>query len=132
LTERDDESETFSASELAEDVALDPEVAASPSAKTPFERTPAERIQESRAKLEEERAKQARQNTIWRRFLFWGVSSIVLAVTLLGGVVIVLYLTTTGLEADPLVLSTWFGSSVIQVVGLLLVITRHLFPQDSK
>lgn len=114
---------------LSDDVTLDESAAAVTDAE-PVDKTPAERINEADATVREEDARQARQNTLWRRILFWGVSSIVAAVVIADVVVIWVYL--AGGYVDPIVLATWFASNVAQVIGLLLVITRHLFPDGKK
>lgn len=92
------------------------------------QKTPAERMENSNADIAEQNAHQAKQNTLWRRFLFWSVYSIVMMVAVLAAVIIVLYVVINGAEASPAVISTWIAASVVQVIGLLLVITRHLFP----
>lgn len=30
---------------------------------------------------------------------------------------------------EPVVINVWLGATVVQVVGIVLVVTRHLFPQ---
>ncbi|MDO4130868.1 hypothetical protein [Clavibacter michiganensis] len=42
-----------------------------------------------------------------------------------------IYLIATGREANQAVLSTWIASSVVQIIGLLAIITRHLFPKNA-
>lgn len=96
------------------------------------EKTPAERMDDYNADIAEQNAHQAKQNTLWRRFLFWSVYGIVMMVALLAAVVILLYVIVNGAEASPAVISTWIGASVVQVIGLLLVITRHLFPSTAQ
>jgi hypothetical protein len=32
-------------------------------------------------------------------------------------------------DLEPVVINIWLGATVIQVVGIVLVVTRHLFPQ---
>jgi hypothetical protein len=94
--------------------------------------TPAQKIEQSNAELAKEQAKQTKQNTIWRRFLFWGVFSLVIAVAVLSAGLIWWYMVASDGKPNPVVLSTWFSASVVQVVGLLLVITRHLFPENKS
>jgi hypothetical protein len=33
-----------------------------------------------------------------------------------------------GWQLDPAVIDVWLGATVVQVVGIVLVVTRHLFP----
>jgi hypothetical protein len=33
---------------------------------------------------------------------------------------------------DPAVIDVWLGATVVQVVGVVLVVTRHLFPQRDR
>jgi hypothetical protein len=33
---------------------------------------------------------------------------------------------------DPAVIDIWLGATVVQVVGIVLVVTRHLFPQRDR
>ncbi|QCR44260.1 hypothetical protein C1N91_12740 [Curtobacterium sp. SGAir0471] len=91
--------------------------------------TPVDDYEAARNKQAEEVANQAGQNTKWRPVLFWTVYGIVLAFATVSVLGIVAYMIYFGKEASPVVLSTWAGGSVAQVVGLMLVITRHLFPQ---
>jgi len=116
-------------SDLNKDVPFDPNIAPSTGA-VPIDTTPASRLQEARATVEEEHASQSKQNTLWRRVLFWGVSSIVALFVIMEGVAIVIYVATTP-HLDPIVMSTWFAASAVQIIGLLVVITRHLFPGDN-
>jgi hypothetical protein len=34
-----------------------------------------------------------------------------------------------GWNLEPLVINVWLGATVVQVIGVVLVVTRHLFPQ---
>jgi polyferredoxin len=83
----------------------------------------------AKADFEHEKARQEKQNTAWRRFLFWGISMLVLVVASVSLTGFLLYVHESGPAANPTVISTWIGGSVVQTVGLLLIITRHLFPQ---
>ena len=85
-------------------------------------------VDEAARKHAEQVAAQATQNTGWRKTLFWTVYWIVLAFATVNCVGIIVYLALLGKEANPVVLSTWAVGSVAQVVGLMLVITKHLFP----
>lgn len=33
---------------------------------------------------------------------------------------------------EPLVINSWLAATVVQVVGIVLVVTRHLFPQRDR
>lgn len=33
---------------------------------------------------------------------------------------------------EPVVINIWLGATVVQVVGIVLVVTRHLFPQRDQ
>jgi hypothetical protein len=33
---------------------------------------------------------------------------------------------------EPIVINVWLGATVVQVVGVVLVVTRHLFPQRDR
>ena len=81
------------------------------------------------AQILEEQRKQEHQNTFWRRILFWLAVVLVAACVLASLVVGICYFVTAHGHADATVLSAWFGANVIQVVGVLIVITRHLFPE---
>jgi len=37
-----------------------------------------------------------------------------------------------GWDLQPAVIDVWLGATVVQVVGVVLVITRHLFPQRDR
>jgi hypothetical protein len=37
-----------------------------------------------------------------------------------------------GWHLDTSVIDAWLGATVVQVVGIVLVVTRHLFPQRDK
>ncbi|WP_152649733.1 hypothetical protein [Demequina oxidasica] len=89
--------------------------------KTRVEKTPAE-------KIKEERAKQEKQNTLWRRIVFWSTIPVVVATIVASFIVLSNYLGTMGANASPTVISAWFAASVVQVIGILVIITRHLFP----
>ncbi|WIE54196.1 hypothetical protein [Curtobacterium sp. MCBD17_003] len=91
--------------------------------------TPVDQYERARNKQAQEVADQAGQNTRWRPVLFWTVYAIVLAVAVVSVGGIIVYMFVMGRKASPVVLSTWAGGSVAQIVGLMLVITRHLFPQ---
>ncbi|MBG9889831.1 hypothetical protein ABE10_25395 [Bacillus toyonensis] len=127
--EDEDDLDDASIEELKRNVPLDPTLAAVRNQEKVAE-TPAERISEADAKLKEERATQAKQNTLWRRFLFWGVSAIVVLIALANVVFIGWYMTMP--DASPIVLSTWVAGGAVQVVGLLVVITKHLFPGENS
>jgi len=71
---------------------------------------------------------QLRQNTRWRRILFWTTFIVVVVCVLASLVGAVAYTLIMRDKASDAVLSTWFGANVVQVIGILLVITRHLFP----
>lgn len=92
--------------------------------------TPVDEYEDARNKQAKEVADQAGQNTRWRPILFWTVYAIVLSVAVVSVGGIIAYMVIFGKDASPVVLSTWAGGSVAQIVGLMLVITRHLFPQD--
>lgn len=93
--------------------------------------TPADRLAEATAAIKEQQATHAEQNTLWRRILFWGVSGIVALVVILEVLVVITYAKALKQPPDPVVMSTWLVTSVAQVIGLLLVITRHLFPGSN-
>lgn len=48
-----------------------------------------------------------------------------------GACVILAYVISEWHDLDPIVLSAWFTASVVQTVGLVLVITRSLFPATA-
>ncbi|WP_418515950.1 hypothetical protein ACNUCX_16195 [Curtobacterium flaccumfaciens pv. flaccumfaciens] len=95
----------------------------------PSSKTPVDEYETARNKQAKEVADQAGQNTRWRPVLFWTVYGIVLSVAVVSVGGIIAYVIMFGKDASPVVLSTWAGGSVAQIVGLMLVITRHLFPQ---
>jgi hypothetical protein len=35
-------------------------------------------------------------------------------------------------KLEPIVIDIWLGATVVQVVGIVLVVTRHLFPQRDS
>jgi uncharacterized membrane protein len=86
----------------------------------------------SRKDLERERDE---QNNRWRRILF-ATTIVVVALCVVasigGGFLYMIYMHMMGRESNAAVLSTWFGANVVQVVGVLLVITRHLFPGTNQ
>ena len=75
---------------------------------------------------------QLRQNTSWRRILFWTTFVVVVICALASIIGAVAYTLIMRANASDAVLSTWFGANVVQVIGILLVITRHLFPATNK
>jgi hypothetical protein len=135
MSEDDPESTGPKSADLQDNVSLDEAVAEAARASMPKSLqgslTPAQVIAQARAQSEQEVALQHKQNTLWRRFLFWSVWGLVVGIAVLSGVLIVVYLRIAGADSSPAVLSTWFGATVVQVVGLLLVITRHLFPSST-
>jgi hypothetical protein len=92
--------------------------------------TPVDEVERAREEHAKQIAAQATQNTGWRQTLFWTVYWIVLSFATVSCVGIVIYMIMLGEKANPVVLSTWAGGSVAQVVGLMLVITKHLFPSS--
>lgn len=77
------------------------------------------------------KARKEAQDLAWRPLVFWGVL-IVVAVTLVAslGLMIAYAIIKKG-DMDPTVLAAWFGSAVIQVIGLLAIVTRSLFPNNG-
>lgn len=80
--------------------------------------------------IKQAHAKQAIQNIFWRRIMFWGVSGSVVATLLASFAVMFWYIKVFGDNASPTVLSAWFFAIVAQALGLLAIITSHLFPRD--
>lgn len=81
--------------------------------------------------LDEEYNKQAHQNTGWRRLLFYWAMIAVSAIVAISNYAAWRYFTLTPVgDVDATALSTWFAANVVQVIGILLIIARHLFPQD--
>jgi len=116
-------------SELADNTQDDLSVAALTDVKLDATRTPRKaRPKRTRKELARERDE---QDNRWRRVLFVttiAVVSLCVAASIVGGFLYMYYMHSLGRESSAAVLSTWFGSNVVQVVGVLLVITRHLFP----
>ena len=86
----------------------------------------------SRKELARERDE---QNNRWRRVLFFTTITVVVlcvAASVGGGFLYLFHMHSLGKESSAAVLSTWFGANVVQVVGVLLVITRHLFPGSEQ
>lgn len=120
----------WTAANLAVEVPLDNRLAevADGSKGQRVEKTPNERMAEANAEWWNEHSAQAKQRTSWRRFLFWTVAVMVIVIGASATVAGWWYFLTMGDDADPVVLSVWIGSNVVQVVGLLSIITKHLFP----
>jgi hypothetical protein len=95
-----------------------------------IKKSPAHRSLVAAADIQEQNAKQSKQNTLWRRILFWGVSGIVFVLFLLEGISVGVYLAEGNF--NPFVISTLLGATTVQILGLLFIITRHLFPGDKK
>lgn len=124
--------DSLEADSLQEEIHLDPDLLVVHNPEL-VGSTPAERLQEANAVLAGEHAIQAKQNTLWRRLVFWGVAGLVAIVSLSNVCLIFWYISKTPSPSST-VLSTWSIGSVAQVIGLLVVITRHMFPGsgDSK
>jgi len=78
--------------------------------------------------IEKEHSVQEHQNTKWRAILFYSTMSVVLLCVIASVAGAGVYLWMMGREASAAVMSAWLGANVVQVVGVLMVITRHLFP----
>lgn len=128
------EGDEVTADELETDVPFNAALAraAAEVSAQPVAKTPAERKDEAEAQVAEANAKWADQRTTWRRVLFWGVAGMVALVGASALAAGWAYLLMMGTDAHPGVIGAWIGSSVAQVVGLLVVITRHLFPSTDK
>lgn len=62
-----------------------------------------------------------------RRVARWAIGLMVFQI-LLANVVFIVYALTKGAELDVGALQVWLGTTVVQVVAVVLVITRYLFP----
>lgn len=83
--------------------------------------------------LDEEYTKQAHQNTGWRRLLFYWAMLAVSAIVVFSNIAAWRYFNHTPVDnVDATALSTWFAANVVQVIGILLIIARHLFPQEHS
>jgi hypothetical protein len=90
-----------------------------------------DQVAEERWRQEHEQTTQSQQDTRWRRILFW-LAVVLVPICLVASTIAGFwYMAVSGGHASPAALSAWFGSSVIQVIGILLVITRHLFPEHG-
>jgi len=85
-----------------------------------------------RTGLLRQRLKQEKQVTHWRESLFNKMMILVFSVEGVGVGLLVCYVVSSWHSLNTVVLSVWFGSNVVQVVGILLVITRHLFPKRRR
>ncbi|RTE48010.1 MULTISPECIES: hypothetical protein [unclassified Actinobaculum] len=87
-------------------------------------------IREQEAAIRKQEAEQTTQNTAWRKWLFWVTLLIVFALSFTNIVLIIIY-TCRASAISATALSTWIVGSAAQVIGLLAIITRHLFPQAN-
>jgi hypothetical protein len=82
------------------------------------------------ARLREELV-QLGQNTTWRESLFKRMSALVLVVEIVSVALLVVYVVSVlwrSQELNVTVVTSWIVANVAQVIGILAVITRHLFP----
>lgn len=61
----------------------------------------------------------------------WSIGIMVAQIALVN-VVFVIYALTKGADLPEGVLQAWFASTVVQIVGIVLVITRYLFPEAGR
>lgn len=76
------------------------------------------------------KADQERQNTEWRQIAFWGASATLVLIVLVSIAGQAAYLISQWGSLDPATMAAWFGANVIEIVGLMHIITRHLFPAE--
>lgn len=114
----------FTVDDLPDDVELDKSLETGVSEATRLSQTYSEQIRK-------EHENQEKQNTFWRRWVFWTtLPLVVICVATSVGLAIIYFFTED--HPDPTVLSVWFAGNVVQVVGILLVVTKHLFPERAK
>ncbi len=61
----------------------------------------------------------------------WSIGIMVAQIALVN-LVFVIYALTLGADLPEGVLQAWFASTVVQIVGIVLVITRYLFPEAGR
>jgi len=76
-------------------------------------------------------ARRGKQDIEWRRIVFYTVLITVGITLIVSLVLILLYAFTLKRDMHPTVLAAWFGASVVQVIGLLAIVTRSLFPNNG-
>lgn len=78
---------------------------------------------------------QATQNTKWRESLFKQMVPLVFAIESVSVALLisyVVYVMCTDRDMDGTFLSVWFVANVAQVIGILAIITNHLFPKPDS
>jgi hypothetical protein len=97
----------------------------------PFVKDVERTVPSAQERINNAHATQAEQDTDWRKPLFWvAVTLVPLCVVASIGAGFWYMKASHGLP-DPAVLSAWFGAGMVQVVGILYTITKHLFPEQD-
>jgi len=93
------------------------------------------KLEKAEAGLGWQRLKQEKQVTKWRKSLFGKMLALVVCVEIISVLLLTCYVIYTILshkDLDTTFLSVWFVSNVAQVIGILAVITNHLFPDRGR
>lgn len=88
-----------------------------------------------RARADAEIAAMRQKNQL-RRLYAVGMFAVVIIQLVVANVVFIAYLRGTGRPkgqaVDSTAMDVYLGSTVVQVIGIVLVITKYLFPEGSK
>lgn len=66
-----------------------------------------------------------------RRIANWAIGGMVFQLVVANGVFIA-YALTMGSKLDVGALQVWLGTTVVQIIGVVLVITQYLFPPSGR
>lgn len=70
------------------------------------------------------------QNSLRGKF-FWVASALAFLIVASSVVGVGYYVLKAGAEADPLVLITWMTAVIVEILGILKIISMYLFPESK-
>lgn len=71
------------------------------------------------------------QHKLRSRF-FWFALGLAASVVIVGSAVIMIYVCSAKENANPIVLTGWFTTSIVEVLGIIYIIAQYLFAGDPR
>jgi len=125
----EDEQREVRVDELKKDIPRDPDppVSGGTPKKVSKNNTPTDREEEAQ-RLENAKS---RQDVAFRSILFWLIAVTVIVGEIFSGYLMLRYMRAVNYLPDARIMIGWFSASVAQLVGLLIIVTRSVFPKQD-
>jgi hypothetical protein len=87
---------------------------------------------EQAQRLDQKKAFADQEHQLRQRYANWIIGILAAQLMVADGAFVAFAWAGKGWDLSPGVIEVWLGATVVQVVGIVLIVTRHLFPNRDR